>query len=143
VSIAATRELIGDAALKFILKEGRDVYNTAHARRSMTAHQKTAVLAMYQECCVAGCGSRVGLQDDHQVPWAKTRHTWAPGMHPICPHHHDRKTHHRWDFVPEPPDPVTGHLRLVPPEDPDHPDNTGTPRPMPPDQPARELNPWD
>ena len=132
MSIDAARELLSDAAIRFILKNGRDVVSVAHGSRSMTAHQKTAVIATYHECCVAGCGSRVGLEDDHQEPWATTHHTWAPGMHPICPEHHRRKSNKGWDFVIEEPDPITGHLRLVPPDHKDHPNQTGATPPRPP-----------
>jgi hypothetical protein len=132
VPVAAALELLGEGALRLVLTDGVDVRTVAHTRRRPSAHQLTALLARYHECCVAGCSSRVALQDDHDDPWARTHETWLPNLKRVCPHHHGRKTHQGWDWVVEDPDPVTGKHRLVPPHHPDHPARAGRAKPRPP-----------
>lgn len=132
VPVAAARELLGEGALRLVLTDGVDVRTVAHTRRRPSAHQLTALLARYDECCVAGCSSRVALQDDHDDPWARTHQTWLPNLKRVCPHHHARKTHKGWDWVVEEPDPTTGKHRLVPPDHPDHPARAGARKPRPP-----------
>lgn len=136
VPLAQARAVLGEALLRFVITDGHDVVTVAHLSRRASAHQRTALLYRHDECTVAGCTSTVALQVDHDDPWAARLETWLPNLKPVCPHHHDRKTTQGWDWVVEPPDPVTGKHRLVPPHHPDHPRQRGDAKPRPSPGPA-------
>jgi hypothetical protein len=130
--VAQARAILGDALLRFVITDGHDVRTVAHLSRRASAHQRTALLFRHDECAVSGCTTRLALQHDHDDPWARTLETWLPNLKPVCPHHHRRKTAGGWDWVVEPPDPLTGKHRLVPRHHPDHPANTGAVKPSSP-----------
>jgi hypothetical protein len=136
VPVAYARELLGEGLLRLAIRDGVDVRTVVHPRRRPNAHQLTALLARYDECSVSGCTTRAALQVDHDHPWADTHQTWLPNLKKVCPHHHARKTNERWDWVVEPPDPLTGKHRLVPPGHADHPRTTGATKPTP-EEPVR------
>jgi hypothetical protein len=115
VPVPVAEGLLGRAVLKLVITRGVDVLNVTHLGRGPTAAQKVALAWASPGCTVEGCW-RSRVETDHRKPWADTRHTRLDELDPLCRHHHDLKTRHRWALVP-------GHGKrpLVPPEDPRHP----------------------
>ncbi|MFN8019629.1 MAG: hypothetical protein U0P45_16120 [Acidimicrobiales bacterium] len=49
---------------------------------------------------------------DHNLPWAQDPRTKLDNIDPLCPHHHQLKTHHGWHL-----EAGTGRRRFLPPND--------------------------
>jgi hypothetical protein len=65
VSVAAARELMGDAALRIVLKDGVDIRNITHAKRTINQVLHTALLAGGWVCGDPDCACRHRLDRDH------------------------------------------------------------------------------
>ncbi|MGI9032902.1 MAG: HNH endonuclease signature motif containing protein [Acidimicrobiales bacterium] len=61
--------------LKALVTKGVDVVAVAHAGRSVTAAQRSALEERDRTCVVAGCVTATGLEIDHVDGWALTRTT--------------------------------------------------------------------
>lgn len=131
ISVAAARELLGDAILKLVITRGSDVLNVTHLGRGANAAQQIALLWSHPICTVKGCNRRARLQNDHRVPFAADRRTRLSNLDPLCDHHHDRKTREHWALVDG-----EGRRELVPPDDPRHPANRPRSRGQPNAPPA-------
>jgi len=90
VSVAAA--YLGEATLKFVLTEGRDIRAVAHAGRGMRAHLRTALAWRYRTCSVSGCDNGLRLEYDHEPPFAKGGVTSFDNIRPKCHHCHAEKT---------------------------------------------------
>jgi hypothetical protein len=112
------RDLLGEAILKLVITKGVDVLNVTHLGRAPTVAQQAALWWQSPCCNVAGCNRVQFVQNDHRIEWTKTKHTRLDELDPLCTHHHDLKTNHRWALVEG-----TGKRRMVPPDDPRHPKN--------------------
>ncbi|HMG30753.1 MAG TPA: HNH endonuclease signature motif containing protein, partial [Jiangellaceae bacterium] len=114
IPVSVARGLLGHAVLKLVITRGVDVANVTHLGRGPTAAQRIALAWASPGCTVAGC-PRTRVEYDHREPWARTRRTRLDELDPLCEHHHDLKTHHRWALV-------AGHGKraMLPPEDPRH-----------------------
>jgi Domain of unknown function (DUF222) len=129
IPVTTARDLLGDAVLKLVITRGIDVLHVTHLGRGPTAAQRIALAWTSPHCAVLGC-PRTRVQIDHRLDWAHTRHTRLDELDPLCPYHHDLKTHHGWALVPG-----TGPRAFVPPHDPRHPRHATTRKPLQP-QPA-------
>jgi len=112
VSLAAARELLGDAILKVVLSDGVAVRTVVHPNRTVASTIRTALLWQHRECSVAGCHNVHGLRTHHTVEYHETGHTRLDELCLVCPFHHDR-IHHDGFTVECRPD---GEYDLVPPE---------------------------
>ncbi|MFN8016490.1 MAG: hypothetical protein U0P45_00015 [Acidimicrobiales bacterium] len=120
--VSAVRELMEDAFLAAIVTKGRDVHTVAHLGRGLNAHQRTAIEWTGTICSNIACNRTVAVQMDHNLPWAQDQRTKLDNIDPLCPHHHQLKTHHGWHL-----EPGTGRRRFLPPDQPDGPfDNANT-----------------
>ncbi|MGQ0832905.1 MAG: DUF222 domain-containing protein [Microthrixaceae bacterium] len=126
VPVATAVDLLGDATWKLVITRGTDVANVTTLSRKATAAMVAALAWRSPTCSVEGCGRTI-LQIDHRIPWAQTRHTTLCELDPICPHHHDRKTHDGWELVVG-----AGTRAMVPPDHPLHPSRGAAPRGDPP-----------
>ncbi len=111
IDVAAAKELLGDAIVDILVKDGVDVRTVAHAGRSANRRQKAALLAEW-ECEIRGCGVQRGLEVDHIDPWADTHCTAIDSLGPKCRWHHHLKTAKGWRDGPRGDD---GKRDLVPP----------------------------
>ncbi|MFN8016667.1 MAG: hypothetical protein U0P45_00950 [Acidimicrobiales bacterium] len=110
--VSAVRELMGDAFLAAIVTKGRDVHTVAHLGRGLNAHQRTAIEWTGTICSNIACNRTVAVQMDHNLPWTQDPRTKLDNIDPLCPHHHQLKTHHGWHL-----EPGTGRRRFLPPND--------------------------
>jgi hypothetical protein len=122
VPAAVARELLGDAVLKLVITRGVDVANVTHLGRGPTAAQRIALLWATPACTNTQCGHTLGIQHDHRTPWTQVHETVLDNLDRLCTPCHRRKTHHSWALVTG-----TGPRPLVPPDDPRHPANRGSP----------------
>jgi hypothetical protein len=120
IPVSAARRLLGDAVLKLVLTRGVDVANVTHLGRGPTVSQKIALLWGSPGCAVTGCPRMAGIEHDHRIDWALTRHTVLGELDRLCGHHHDLKSQKGWVLVTG-PDAI---VELVPPTDPRHPGDT-------------------
>jgi hypothetical protein len=113
VPVATARAWAGDAILKALVTKGVDVVAVAHAGRTVTAAQRSALEERDPTCVVPGCAINKGLEIDHVDGWAVTRTTTLERLARLCTWHHDLKTY--WGYRL---DGCAGSWRLVPPEHP-------------------------
>lgn len=126
ISVPAARELLGESILKLVITKGVDVLHVTHLGRGPSAAQRVALLWQQPLCIVEGCyRTRVEIDHEYGVEWARTHHTRLDELGPKCADHHKLKTHHGWALVDG-----IGKRKLVPPDHPDHPRN----KPPPPDE---------
>ena len=92
VSVAAAREYLGGAALKFILSYGKDIRAVAHAGRNVGSELRTALRWQYRRCSAPGCDRYLGLQQDHQLPVGKGGWTSLENLQLLCRSCHEEKT---------------------------------------------------
>ena len=143
ISVAAAKELMGDAFLAAVVMKGRDVVNVAHLGRGPNAYQRTALETAGIACRNICCNRTVNIQVDHRTPYADDPQTKLGNLDPLCTGNggcHDLKTHHGHEL-----EAGTGRRRLLPPDHPDHPKNkrrsgpgadTGPPEPAQIEQPS-------
>ncbi|MGN6695731.1 MAG: DUF222 domain-containing protein [Aquihabitans sp.] len=121
ISVAAAKDLMGDAFLAAVVMNGRDVVNVAHLGRGPSAHQRTALEAAGVACTNICCNRTVNIEADHRTPYADRPETRLDNLDWLCRGNggcHDLKTHHGHQL-----EPGTGRRRLLPPDHPDHPNN--------------------
>jgi hypothetical protein len=111
IDVAAAKDLLGDAVVDILVKDGVDVRTVAHAGRAANRRQKAALLADW-ECEVRCCGAKKGVEVDHIDPYSGTKRTRIEDLGPKCAWHHHLKTNKGWTDGPRGPD---GRRRLFPP----------------------------
>ena len=116
ISVAALRDLLGDSIVHLVLTRGQDVGHVTYLGRGLSAAQHIAELWQNRRCIVEGCPAVLGLEDDHETPWAEHHTTTLANNRRECRQHHDLKTHEGWALVEG-----TGRRPMVPPDDPRHP----------------------
>jgi hypothetical protein len=121
VPVRIARELLGESILKLVITKGVDVVNVVHLGRGPTAAQKIALLWSSPKCSNIEC-SWMGVEIDHNQPWADKHETVLANLDPFCGHDHDLKTNHGWSLVEG-----TGRRAFVPPDNPRHPRNKPPP----------------
>jgi hypothetical protein len=106
------------ARLVTLLTKGEEVRAVHRPRRHPNESQRSALEFLYPLCAVRGCNTRLGLDADHRVDWAKTHYTVLDYLDHLCWHHHQLKTRSGWALV-------DGHGKrdFVPPNDPRHPNH--------------------
>ena len=116
VPVAAVRELLPDAWIKIVVKDGVDVLNVCHVGRTVTAHMETALEERDPVCVVPGCDITHGLERHHLFEgFAVSGTTSLAELARVCRRHHDMITYDgfvlaghpgAWVFQgPEPIDP--------------------------------------
>ena len=95
VPVATVRELLPEAAIAVVIKDGVAVQNVTHLKRRTTAHQRTALEFLGIRCQVRGCDSVDFVDVHHVFEWARTHHTRLDELRVSCKHHH-RQEHQGW-----------------------------------------------
>jgi hypothetical protein len=122
ISVDTAKELMTDAFLAAVITKGRDVINVAHLGRGPNTHQRTALQATTTACTNIRCNRTTAIETDHRTPYATNPITKLDNLDPLCSGNgscHYLKTHHGHAL-----EPGTGRRRLLPPDHPDHPNNT-------------------
>jgi hypothetical protein len=124
IPVSVARRLLGDAVLKLVLTRGTEVANVTSLGRGPTAAQKIAMLWGSPGCVVSGCPRMAGIEHDHRIDWAQTRHTVLGELDRLCDHHHDLKSYRAWACIAD----ANGPVEMVPPTDARHPRTAIKPR---------------
>ena len=93
--MSTVRDLLGDAAMAIVIKDGVDVKNVTHLKRRTTAHQRTVLEFWGLRCEVKGCDSVDFVDVHHIFECARTHHTRIDELRVSCKFHH-RKEHQGW-----------------------------------------------
>lgn len=97
VSVEAATELVGEAGLQFLVRDGVDIRTVTSTRRDVPQRVSVALVVRDRTCAVPGCGKRHGLETDHRaVDFAQGGPTCLENLVRLCPEHHDLKTHGGW-----------------------------------------------
>jgi hypothetical protein len=126
VPLSTVEELMPDAFLAAVVRDGVDIRSVVHFGREPTATQRTALIVRDPTCVVPGCDATQGLEIDHVTGWAPTHHTTLDELARMCGHHHDLKSYEGWVLSGGP-----GHWKWDPPP--------GGPRPGPFDDDGLDL----
>jgi hypothetical protein len=114
VSVEAATELIGEAGLQFVIKDGIDIRTVTGSTRGIRDRINTALLVRDRRCVVPTCGKRLGLERDHcQVDYAQDGPTELANLGRLCASCHDMKTNGGWKLEGGP-----GHWSWVAPRRP-------------------------
>ena len=121
IPLTTARELLGESTLRLVLTKGIDVANITYLGRGPNAAQNIALLWSQPFCSNIACPNTF-CQRDHRQPFAKVRNTELGNLDQLCTHDHDLKTRFGWALVRG-----TGRRPFVPPDHPQHPNNTDPP----------------
>jgi hypothetical protein len=114
VSVEAATELLGEASLQFVIKDGVDIATVTGSTRAIAQRIECALVVRDRTCVVPHCGKRLGLESDHcQVDYGADGPTELANLVRLCPEHHDLKTHGGWRIEGGP-----GRWRWIAPENP-------------------------
>jgi hypothetical protein len=94
IPVSTARDLLGDAFLKIVIRDGVDIRTVVHLGRHATAHQRTAILARDGGRCVRPTCDRTIRQIDHITPWTDTKQTTLDQLAGLCIPDHRLKSHH-------------------------------------------------
>jgi hypothetical protein len=114
VSVEAATELIGEASLQFVIKDGLDITTVTGTTRAIAQRIECALVVRDRTCVVPGCGKRLGLESDHsQIDYGDEGPTELANLVRLCVEHHKLKTHGGWRIEGGP-----GHWRWIAPKNP-------------------------
>jgi hypothetical protein len=103
VSVEAATELLGEGALRFVIKEGFDIKTVTRSSRTITKAIEAALMVRDRACCVPGCGKRLGLERDHVfVDYRDDGPTELDNLVRMCPSCHALKTFGGWRLEGKP-----------------------------------------
>jgi hypothetical protein len=104
VPLASATRALGDAFVKIVIAEGRDVGNVCHLGRSVPAHVVTALEERDPVCAVPKCDMTSRLENHHLVPFTDGGPTRLSNLVRICKWHHDLLTYEGWTLEGRPGD---------------------------------------
>ena len=103
VSVEAATELLSEASLRFVIREGFDIKTVTKSTRDVAACIEAALIVRDRTCARPGCGKRFGLETDHrEVDFGDDGPTELDNLVRLCPQCHDLKTHGGWRLEGEP-----------------------------------------
>ncbi|HWE67858.1 MAG TPA: HNH endonuclease signature motif containing protein [Acidimicrobiales bacterium] len=114
VSVDAVTELIGEANLQFLIRDGKDIRTVTSVTRNRRQRTEMALIARDRSCGVPECPKRRGLEADHcGIDYRHDGPTDIENLVRLCPPHHAMKTYGGWRLIGP-----TGRKRWVPPAQP-------------------------
>jgi hypothetical protein len=114
ISVEVATDLIGDASLQFLIKDGQDIRCVTSATRHVRQRTEMALIVRDRTCAVPHCQKRRGLQIDHcDIDYSNNGPTDIANLVRICAEHHAMKTHGGWKLAGPP-----GRRRWVAPPNP-------------------------
>lgn len=118
VSVDAATELLGEAGLQFLVRDGADIRTVTSTTRDLPQRVAAALMVRDRTCAVDGCGKRHGLEADHcRIDFGDEGPTSLDNLALLCPEHHDLKTYGGWRLEGGP-----GHWKWIAPA---HPKSAG------------------
>ena len=103
ISVEAATELIGEASLQFLIRDGQDIRSVTSTTRHVRQRTEMALIARDRTCAVPHCQKRRGLQIDHcDINYADDGPTDIANLVRICAEHHAMKTHGGWKLTGTP-----------------------------------------
>jgi hypothetical protein len=103
VSVEAATELLSEASLRYVIREGFDIKTVTKATRDVAACIEAALIVRDRTCGRPGCGRRLGLQTDHrEVDFGDDGPTELDNLVRLCPQCHALKTYGGWRLEGEP-----------------------------------------
>jgi hypothetical protein len=103
VSVEAATELLSEASLRYVIRQGFDIKTVTKSTRDVAACIEVALIVRDRTCAVPGCGKRLGLERDHRVvDFGDDGPTELDNLVRLCPEHHSLKTHGGWRLEGEP-----------------------------------------
>ena len=114
VSVEAATELLSEASLRYVVREGFDIKSVTKSTRDVAACIEAALIVRDRTCARPGCGKRLGLEIDHRVvDYGDNGPTELDNLVRLCPQCHNLKTHGGWRLEGKP-----GAWRWVAPDHP-------------------------
>ena len=114
VSVEAATELLSEASLRYVIREGFDIKTVTKLSRDVPAVLEAALIVRDRTCAVPGCPKRLGLEIDHRcVDFGDDGPTELDNLVRLCPEHHYLKTYGGWRLEGKP-----GHWEWVAPAHP-------------------------
>jgi hypothetical protein len=103
VSVEAATELLTEASLRFVIREGFDIKTVTRSTRDVAACIEAALTVRDRTCATPLCGKRLGLEVDHRViDYGDDGPTELDNLVRLCPEHHALKTHGGWRLEGKP-----------------------------------------
>ena len=103
ISVEAATELLSEASVRYIIREGFDIKTVTTLTRDVAAALEAALMVRDRTCAVPGCGKRLGLDRDHRcVDFGDDGPTELDNLVRLCPQHHHLKTHGGWRLEGKP-----------------------------------------
>jgi hypothetical protein len=103
VSVQAATELLSEASLRFVIRQGFDIKTVTTLTRDVAAAVEAALIVRDRTCAVPGCGKRLGLERDHRgVDFGDDGPTELDNLVRLCPEHHYLKTYGGWRLEGKP-----------------------------------------
>jgi hypothetical protein len=103
VSVEAATELLSEASLRYVIREGFDIKTVTKATRDVAACIEAALIVRDRTCGRPGCGRRLGLQIDHrEIDFGDDGPTELDNLVRLCPQCHALKTYGGWRLEGEP-----------------------------------------
>lgn len=88
VPVSTAKDLLGEAALAVVVKDGVDVRNVTHIKRNTTAHQRTVLEFWGIRCNNVGCDSTNFVDVHHVYEFALHHRTRIDELDVRCRYHH-------------------------------------------------------
>lgn len=123
VSVATLREFLPDAVIHVLTTKGDEVLNVASPSRRAREALVSALQFANPYCANISCDNTNFIQIDHRLGYANVARTCLDELDHLCSSCHRLKTTQNWQLVAG-----TGRRRFVPPEHPDYPRDSPTPR---------------
>jgi hypothetical protein len=92
VPVEVAREIFGDALLRIVIRDGRDIRTVVHTGRTASAVQETAVLVRDGGRCRRPSCDLPASEIDHTTDWSESRITTLDQLGSLCGTDHDLKT---------------------------------------------------
>jgi hypothetical protein len=103
VSVEAATELLSEASVRYVIREGFDIKTVTTPTRDVAACLEAALIVRDRTCARPGCGKRLGLERDHRdVDFSDDGPTELDNLVRLCPQCHDLKTHGGWRLEGKP-----------------------------------------
>jgi len=103
VSVEAATELLSEASVRYVIREGFDIKTVTKSTRDVAACLEAALIVRDRTCGRPGCGKRLGLQIDHrEVDFGDDGPTELDNLVRLCPQCHALKTYGGWRLEGEP-----------------------------------------
>lgn len=111
VPVDVVREVFGDALLRIVIRDGKDIRTVVHTGRTASALQETAVLVRSGGWCERPACDLPISEIDHKTGFPETGPVALGELLGLCGHDHDLKSRHGHRYEVD----VDGNVTWIPP----------------------------